>query len=121
MNSHVFVVLSIFIPASGFERVLNQDETALSVGSSHEKVLTDVGSIYVLYCAEESSREHVTTSVMVAARGNCVAVRLCHKNVRNIEETLNQSFKERTVIDGYQLLGGATHHNDCSQVKTMIL
>ena len=83
--------------ASGFERVLNQDETALSVGSSHEKVLTDVGSIYVLYCAEESSREHVTTSVMVAARGDCVAVRLCSKNVRNIVETLKQSFKERTT------------------------
>ena len=64
-------------------RVFNQDETSVQVGSGSSKVLAAKGT-KVLYNFSGSSREHVTASYTVSASGDCVPVRLVYKGVRNM-------------------------------------
>ena len=64
-------------------RVFNQDETSIQVGSGSQKVLAERGT-EVLYNNGGSSREHVTASYTVAASGSCVPVRIIYKGVRNM-------------------------------------
>ena len=65
------------------DRVFNQDETSVQVGSGSEKVLAVKGT-KVLYNFSGSSREHVTASFTVSASGGCVPVRTIFKGVRNM-------------------------------------
>ena len=65
------------------DRIFNQDETSVQVGSGSGKVLAVKGT-KVLYNFSGSSREHVTASFTVSASGGCVPVRTIFKGVRNM-------------------------------------
>lgn len=61
-----------------------QDETSLTVGGDHVKVLADVGVQDVLYNQCGCSKEHITASVTITASGDVLPIRLVYKGTRNI-------------------------------------
>ena len=63
-------------------RVFIQDETALSPGVEHKKVLAPVGYKDSVYVRGGDSRLHITASVVVSADGEYVSVRLVYPGVR---------------------------------------
>ena len=67
-------------------RIFNQDETAVEIGSSSQKVLAEVNT-KVVYTISGGSREHITASVLTSADGAMVPPRLIYKGVRNMAET----------------------------------
>ena len=64
-------------------RVYNQDETALSPGVDHQRVLSPKGWDGPVYNAGGDNHIHVTASVMVSASGDFTSVRLVYKGKRN--------------------------------------
>ena len=66
-------------------RVFNQDETAVELGSSEQKVLAPINT-KIVYSISSGSREHVTASYLVNASGEMVPPRLVFKGVRNVAE-----------------------------------
>ena len=54
----------------------NQDETPLSPGVEHQRVLTEKGWDGPVYNTGGDSRKHITSSVTVSADGEYVGVRL---------------------------------------------
>ena len=57
-------------------RIYNQDETAITWGNEHQKVLAPKGYELPPYNIGGSSREHTTASVMVGADGSVPAIRI---------------------------------------------
>ena len=72
-----------FLDGSG-KRILNMDESSLSLGESKTKILAETGTGNVLYNKAGSSREHVSLALTVSADGSVVAVRLVYKNKNNV-------------------------------------
>ena len=66
-------------------RIFNQDETAVEVGSSSQRVLAEVNT-KILFSISGGSREHVTASFLASADGSLVPPRLIYKGVRNVAE-----------------------------------
>ena len=67
------------------DRIFNQYETAVEVGSETQKVLAEKGT-KVLYNISGGSREHITVSYMCSAGGSLVPPRVIYKGVRNVAE-----------------------------------
>ena len=61
----------------------NQDETPLSPGVEHQRVLTEKGWDGPVYNSGGSSRTHITCSVTVSAAGDYCGVRLVYTGSRN--------------------------------------
>ena len=57
-------------------QLYNQDETPITWGTKHQKVLAVKGFSGPAYNFGESSREHTTASVLVGADGSVPAVRI---------------------------------------------
>ena len=66
-------------------RIFNQDETAVEVGSSSQRVLAEVNT-KILFSISGGSRKHVTASFLASADGSLVPPRLIYKGVRNVAE-----------------------------------
>lgn len=58
------------------KRIFNQDETALTWGNEHQKVLATKGYELPAYNIGGLSREHTTASVLVDADGSVTAIRI---------------------------------------------
>ena len=69
-------------------RIFNQDETPLSPGVEHQRVLTIKGWDGPVYNTGGDSRLHITASVTLRADGEYVGVRLVFKGVRNRNQHL---------------------------------
>ena len=59
-------------------RIFNQDETAVEIGSSSQRVLAEVNT-KILFSISGGSREHVTASYLASADGSLVPTRLIYK------------------------------------------
>ena len=66
-------------------RIFNQDETAVEIGSSSQRVLAEVNT-EILYSISGGSREHITASYLTSADGCLVPPRLIYKGVRNMAQ-----------------------------------
>ena len=74
-------------------RIYNQDETAISWGNEHQRVLAEKGHQGPAYNIGGSSREHTTASVMIGADGSVPAIRIVWsgKRVTPTEKDLMES------------------------------
>ena len=76
------------------KRIYNQDETPLTFGNEHQKVLATKGYELPAYNIGGSSRQHLTASVMVGADGTVTAIRIVWSGKRwsaaetDLEKTL---------------------------------
>ena len=64
-------------------RIFNQDETAIEVGASTQRVLADKDT-KILYSVSGSSREHITASYVCGADNIIIPPRCIYKGVRNV-------------------------------------
>ena len=64
-------------------RLFNQDESSIELGSSSRRVLAKRGT-RVIYHVSSGSREHITVSYVCNAAGGMVPPRVIYKGVRNI-------------------------------------
>ena len=67
-------------------RIFNQDETAIEVGASTQRVLADKDT-KILYSVSGSSREHITASYVCGADNIIIPPRCIYKGVRNVAVT----------------------------------
>ena len=67
-------------------RLFNQDESAVEIGSSQQRVLAEVGS-KILYHISGASQEHITMSFTCSADGSLVPPRCIYRGVRNTAQT----------------------------------
>ena len=67
-------------------RIFNQDETAIEVGASTQRVLADKDT-KILYSVSGSSREHITASYVCGADNTIIPPRCIYKGVRNVAVT----------------------------------
>ena len=64
-------------------RNFNQDETSVQLGNNRQKVLACRGT-KLLYHVSSSTRDHITISFTVSAKGRVVPPRCVFKGVRNV-------------------------------------
>ena len=75
-------------------RIFNQDETSMTAGSDHAKILAPVGYARPIYNLGGDSREHTSLSVTVSADGSFISCRLVYKGVRNRTEKISHIPKD---------------------------
>ena len=78
-------------------RLFNQDESSIELGSSSRRVLAKRGT-KVIYHVSSGSREHITVSYVCNAAGGMVPPRVIYKGVRN-------GFGTLTYADGHKFVG----------------
>ena len=63
-------------------RIFNQDETSLTTGSEHERVLAPVGYQRPVYHLSGDSRDHTSLSTIISGDGKYIGCRIVYKGVR---------------------------------------
>ena len=80
------------------KRIYNQDETPLTFGNEHQKVLSTKGYELPAYNIGGSSRQHITASVMVGADGSVPAIRVVWSGKR--WSAAERELEKNLPIDG---------------------
>ena len=65
-------------------RIFNQDETSLTAGSEHERVLAPVGYQRPVYHLSGDSRDHTSLSTIISGDGKYIGCRIVYKGVRKL-------------------------------------
>ena len=77
-------------------KVINdhQDETSLTAGSEHERILAPVGYQRPVYHLGGDSRDHTSLSTIISGDGKYIGCRIVYKGVRNRTEKISHIPKD---------------------------